>query len=643
MPSPRPQTARERADEFLKTRGDFRLGDLVTERAHPRSTDLARIARQDAAAGLAVLFDVDRDVVATYTAWARSGQPAHIAATVLAALRQGHHIFFTGCGATGRLAIQLDALWRAFWQARRSPDGWEDRTRSVMAGGDYALIKSVEGFEDFAPFGRKQLADMGVSEGDVVFAITEGGETSFVIGTAWQGLDAGARVFFVYDNPDDVLRAHVPRSREILDEPRIERVNLTTGPMAIAGSTRMQATSIQLLAMLTILEMVAREILSSPSADVPEAMIAALRALHAELSSAPFLASLARLCETEERIYRGGARTSYLADALAADVLTDTTERSPTFCTPAFRKWDDPEAAESWTFLFTADATTEEAWPRLLRRAPQTIEWSPDTYRALTGEADLHEIGLHELMRFRIGLDGLRYRPIRPGDGITAVLTEPDLALVEGENPTFADLLAGARATGAATAIIGVGRAAFLHHIAPTVSLPVPETPFLLDPMTRVGVKMLLNALSTCVMVRLGRVLQNRMVWVVPSNLKLIDRATRILRDLAGVSYEDACHALFEVIDYLEPRRSAGQAYPAPVVLALLHLRDGLSLPEAEARASEPQPAPEAHGHVQAEAGAAGRVAAKRADSRVLELKIERRDADERVLEIHDRLHTEPR
>jgi N-acetylmuramic acid 6-phosphate etherase len=75
------------------------------------------------------------------------------------------------------------------------------------------------------------------------------------------------------------------------------------------------------------------------------------------------------------------------------------------------------------------------------------------------------------------------------------------------------------------------------------VSLEIPDTPFLLDPLTRVGVKLLLNALSTCTMVRLGRVLGNRMTRVVPSNLKLIDRATRDIRDLAGVPYARACHA----------------------------------------------------------------------------------------------------
>ncbi len=44
------------------------------------------------------------------------------------------------------------------------------------------------------------------------------------------------------------------------------------------------------------------------------------------------------------------------------------------------------------------------------------------------------------------------------------------------------------------------------------------------------GVKLVLNALSTCTMVRLGRVMGNTMIWVVPSNLKLIDRATRYIQ-----------------------------------------------------------------------------------------------------------------
>jgi N-acetylmuramic acid 6-phosphate etherase len=607
---------RERAEEFLRDAVQFRLGALVTEASHPRSTELSRVARQDAAAGLAVLFDVDRDVVETYDRWSRSGQPEQLRDDLVAVLEGGGRVFFTGCGATGRLSIQLASIWRAFWQDRRErrvlappPDAWEGRVFSVMAGGDYALIKSVEGFEDFTPFGRKQIADLGVRKGDMVFAITEGGETSFVIGTAWQGLEAGARVAFVYNNPDEVLRAHVRRSREVIDEPRIGKVNLTTGPMAITGSTRMQATSIELAAMLTVLEMALREVLvragaaepgMGPPADVPEAVRQGLRSLHAELSAERLRGALARLVEAEEEIYRRGARTSYFADGLAVDVLTDTTERSPTFCTPAFRKWDDEEASESWAFLFTPAPTTEQAWVRLLRREPQTIEWTQADLRALLDEeaaerqgAILDEIRRRELMRFRIGLDGLGDRPARAGDGVTAVVAEQDLPLLQDAG-AFAVQLDGARAAGARAAVVAVGRGAALERLAAagaahaseglTVGLPVAATPFLLDPLTRIGAKMLLNALSTCTMVRRGRVLGNRMICLVPSNLKLIDRSTRYVRDMAGVTYEDACRALFEVIEYVEPRRRAGKGYPAPVGVATMRLRHGLSLPDAEAR-----------------------------------------------------------
>jgi N-acetylmuramic acid 6-phosphate etherase len=381
--------------------------------------------------------------------------------------------------------------------------------------------------------------------------------------------------------------------------------------MAITGSTRMQATSMQLLALVTVLEMTLRELLAragtaepglDSSSSVPQAVREGLRALQTEITSERLRRDLARLVTAEEQVYRRGARTSYFADSLAVDVLTDTTERSPTFCTPSFRKWDDGDAAESWAFLFTPAPSTEKAWTRLLRRAPQTIEWTEEDLRALLDEGAaerqgtvLREIGRGELMRFRIGLDGRADRPARAGDGVTAVVAEPDLPLL-GEGNPFARTLERAREVGAVTAVIGVGRPAALARLTGTavaangdtlaVSLEIPSTPFLLDPLTRVGVKMLLNALSTCTMVRLGRVLGNRMIWVVPSNLKLIDRSIRYIQDLAGASYEDACRALFEVIEYVEPRRRAGRAYPAPVGVASMHLRHGLSLEEAEARLS---------------------------------------------------------
>jgi N-acetylmuramic acid 6-phosphate (MurNAc-6-P) etherase len=114
--------------------------------------------------------------------------------------------------------------------------------------------------------------------------------------------------------------------------------------------------------------------------------------------------------------------------------------------------------------------------------------------------------------------------------------------------------------------------------------VPVPRTGFLLDGVTRLGVKTLLNTLSTCTMVRLGRVMGNYMIWVVPSNLKLIDRSTRYIQRLTGQGYEQANRLLFEVIEYVEPRMKADQAYPPVVGVSVMRARHTLGNSEAEAR-----------------------------------------------------------
>ena len=116
------------------------------------------------------------------------------------------------------------------------------------------------------------------------------------------------------------------------------------------------------------------------------------------------------------------------------------------------------------------------------------------------------------------------------------------------------------------------------------VFVRVPPTDLLLDGVTRVVVKLVMNALSTCTMVRLGRVLGNYMVWVVPSNLKLIDRATRYITKLTGLNYEAANRLLFEIITYVEPRMKADQAYPPVVRMAVLRAREKLTNEQAEER-----------------------------------------------------------
>jgi N-acetylmuramic acid 6-phosphate etherase len=613
-----------KAREFLARADQFRLGQLLTEQPHPQTRNLSQTTASDPAAGLQLLLEVDRDVIATYRTWAHSGAPEQIAATVVDRLARGGRIFFTGCGATGRLSIQLAAMWRDHWQRiaatgawpAASAADWENRAFSVMAGGDFALIKSVEGFEDYAQFGQKQLADLGVAKGDVVFAITEGGETSFVIGTAWQGLAADAKVYFVYNNPDHLLQQHIERSRKIIEEDRIQKINLTTGPMAITGSTRMQATSIQLCVMGTLLEMVLSQIplpaststrpAPRPTAPgqlspIPAAFLRQLEEIHATLQTDQVRRAIAQLVHREEEVYRRKQRNNYFADRLAIDVLTDTTERSPTFCIPAFKKFGDSQASESWSFLFLPPATTPEAWQHLLKRDLQPVEWNPETILALVGEADcpkqsltMQAISRPEILRFRIGLDGLACRPTRPDDSATAILTEAELPQLLQPTGFYRQQLEAAHAQGGHVSVVFFGSAPAIERLNSFLDqwpvdplrlcIPIPEPSSLLHSPLRVGAKLLLNALSTLTMVRLGRVHGNVMVWVVPSNLKLIDRSIRYILLFTDLDYAAACHLLHQAIAYVAPRMTNGREYPSTVSLCLIVHRDRCSWEEAEAK-----------------------------------------------------------
>jgi N-acetylmuramic acid 6-phosphate etherase len=612
-------TSDKRSEDFLKISAQFQLGGLTTESSHPITANLSETAKTDVRAALKLLFDVDSDVLRKYREFVESNRAASIKETVVGALKAGGKLFFTGCGSTGRLSIQLVSIWRDFWQ-RQSGAGESDtpasqqpgelsemehRAFAVMAGGDFALIKAVEGFEDFTAFGKKQIGDMGLSARDVVFAITEGGETSFVIGTAWKGVEVGAKVYFVYNNPDDVLCQHVQRSREVIQEQRIEKINLTTGPMAITGSTRMQATTIQLAVLLTVLEMVVRDLTSSPGSPdaevVPSEFLRGINQMHAILGSAPVLSQLATLTELEESTYRAGRKNNYFADQFGIDMLTDTTERSPTYCTPPFRKFDDHTATESWAFLFLPHEETSRAWEGIIKRRPQCVEWSEAEVRALVDNEKIartneivRKISYAELMRFKVGLDGLKYRPLGTGDCAVGILAEEEKASLLSPGGFYRVQLEAARKAGARTGLIYFGSESSLDEVTTFVAawnpecvavlVPVSQTDFLLQGVTRIGVKTLLNTLSTCTMVRLGRVMGNYMIWVVPSNLKLIDRSTRYIQRLTGLNYQDANHLLFEVIEYVEPRMKADQAYPPVVGVSVMRRKCMLDNEEAEQR-----------------------------------------------------------
>ena len=595
------------AERYLAHERQFRLGQLVTEQSHPLTRDLSAVARRDVLAAMRLLNSVDEEVPPALERAA--GALDRVIETVVRALLDGRRVFFTGCGATGRLSIQMEAWWRGFWQAFPDPslrERYEDSVLSVMAGGDYALISSVEGFEDFASFGRKQLKDLGVASGDVVIAVTEGGETSHVIGTAHAGIDTGAHVFFVCNNPGDVLCATIERSRAIITDPAVIAINLTTGPQAITGSTRMQAATIDTLALGYVLEAVLYRLLrdalpADALADLGfTGSHADIRALVREAHAIPgivarALPDLARIATLEAQTYRDGGNfhapddphpergySLYVAGASSGTaVLADTTERSPTFSTPPFRRQDRPGEKASPVYVAIDAPDNMAAWRAILRRDPRGLDWDAATYEAL-GErfGRMPTITDHDIMQFVIdGPSVLGFRPIGVGNLVIGVCLGDEARLLDGS--FLSGTLSLNRERGGKTALIVVAerQPVVLPVTDAAVVLTVPRSP--LRVAQAIALKLLLNTLSTTVMTLLGRVSGNSMTYVAPTNKKLVDRATRLITALAGVPYDDANRYLFSVLNDTAEDRAIGRGLPPPVNIAIVRAKTGLPTAEA--------------------------------------------------------------
>ncbi|HOM18612.1 MAG TPA: hypothetical protein PLQ00_14875, partial [Thermoguttaceae bacterium] len=156
--------AQEKAQHFLEHEQAFRLGALPTEQPHPVTARLSQTIATEPVEGVRLLMQVDEDIPPTLDRVLAGPEFARLVQAIQEAVRAGRRVFWTGCGATGRLAILLEAAWRTFWEELREnhpelyarlpeADRWQEAFYSLMAGGDYALIRSVEGFEDSPQLG----------------------------------------------------------------------------------------------------------------------------------------------------------------------------------------------------------------------------------------------------------------------------------------------------------------------------------------------------------------------------------------------------------------------------------------------------------------------------------------------------------
>jgi len=160
--------------------------------------------------------------------------PSLVTAVTAAAerLRACGRLIYCGAGASGRLAVQDGVeLYPTF--------GWPaERLVYLVAGGELALTRSVEGAEDDADAGVRQVVALHPCATDVLVAVSASGTTRYTRAVQDTARSAGAITIAMANNRDAPLLAEA-------DHP----VLLETGPEFLAGSTRMTAGTAQKIAL----------------------------------------------------------------------------------------------------------------------------------------------------------------------------------------------------------------------------------------------------------------------------------------------------------------------------------------------------------------------------------------------------------
>jgi N-acetylmuramic acid 6-phosphate etherase len=146
----------------------------------------------------------------------------------------GGRLIYAGAGTSGRLGV-LDSveLYPTF--------SWpHERAVGLIAGGAGAMFVAVEGAEDDAEQGGRDLQTVKVGPRDVVLLLAASGATPYVLGAMQAARAAGALTLGFANNPG----APVAQQAQI-------GITLDTGSEVISGSTRLKAGTAQKIALNT--------------------------------------------------------------------------------------------------------------------------------------------------------------------------------------------------------------------------------------------------------------------------------------------------------------------------------------------------------------------------------------------------------
>ena len=145
-------------------------------------------------------------------------------------IEAGGRIIYMGAGTSGRLGV-LDAVEcpPTFGVAPEVVVG-------LIAGGEKAFVKAVEGAEDSRELGHDDLVNIGLEKRDIVIGIAASGRTPYVLGGLAYAQEIGCHTVAISCNPGSAIGQAAELAIEVVP-----------GPEVLTGSTRLKSGTSQKL------------------------------------------------------------------------------------------------------------------------------------------------------------------------------------------------------------------------------------------------------------------------------------------------------------------------------------------------------------------------------------------------------------
>ena len=204
---------------------ELNLKGMTTERRNPRTMQLDTMSELEIVTAMN-----DEDARVPLAIAKKLPEIAQAARWAVEAFEQGGRLFYMGAGTSGRLGV-LDA-------AECPPTFGVDPGMVVglIAGGEKAFIKAVEGAEDSRELGRQDLESRQLTQKDFVIGIAASGRTPYVLGGLAYAKELGCRTAAIACNPGSAIGKAADLAIEV-----------EVGPEVLTGSTRLKSGTAQKL------------------------------------------------------------------------------------------------------------------------------------------------------------------------------------------------------------------------------------------------------------------------------------------------------------------------------------------------------------------------------------------------------------